>query len=204
MSERRDAAANRKRILRAARRVIQRKGADGFTMDAVAASAGVGKGTLFRRFGDRAGLLTAVIEDYLREFEHSLQHGPPPLGPGAPAGERLESFLVAAIYLQYENPAFAITSMIAPHQHAGAVAGPLHTHVRSLLLELGVVEHTDILATMLLEAVSPTSLHALLVLRGERVEDIAASVVPLVRGLVPVPEENRLAPAVPAPGALAS
>ena len=32
-------------------------------MDAVAAAAGVGKGTLFRRFGDRAGLVRAVISD---------------------------------------------------------------------------------------------------------------------------------------------
>ena len=192
--ERRDAAANRRRLLRAARRVIGRRGADGFSMDAVAAAAGVGKGTLFRRFGDRSGLLRAVITDYLREFEESLLNGPPPLGPGAPAAQRLESFLVAAIHLQHENPAFAMTARMDPQQHAGAVAGPLHAHVRSLLLELDVVEHTDILATMLLEAVSPTSLHALFVLRGESIEDITAAVVPLLRGLVPHDPPSTSAP----------
>ena len=39
------------------------------TMDAVAAAAGVGKGTLFRRFGDRAGLARAVISEYETELQ---------------------------------------------------------------------------------------------------------------------------------------
>lgn len=49
-----DALRNRALLLDAARRLVAERGADAVTMDDVAAAAGVGKGTLFRRFGSRA------------------------------------------------------------------------------------------------------------------------------------------------------
>ena len=45
-----DAARNREALLAAAQRLLRKCGPDGITMDAVACEAGVGKGTLFRRF----------------------------------------------------------------------------------------------------------------------------------------------------------
>jgi AcrR family transcriptional regulator len=71
--ERADAARNRMRILEAA-------------------GASVGTGTLYRRFGDRAGLAFALLDEQTREFQNALISGPPPLGPGAPAVERLKAF----------------------------------------------------------------------------------------------------------------
>ena len=68
-------------------------------MDAVARAAGVGKGTLFRRFGDRQGLLVALLDAAERRLQDDLLHGPPPLGPGAPAGARLLAFLEAYVAL---------------------------------------------------------------------------------------------------------
>ncbi|HEV7854381.1 MAG TPA: helix-turn-helix domain-containing protein, partial [Mycobacterium sp.] len=53
--ERGDAARNRTLLLEAARRLIAERGADAVSMDDIAAAAGVGKGTVFRRFGSRAG-----------------------------------------------------------------------------------------------------------------------------------------------------
>ena len=61
--ERADAARNRDAILCAAQRLVSDRGADGVTMDEVACAAGVGKGTLFRRFGDRTGLIDALLDD---------------------------------------------------------------------------------------------------------------------------------------------
>ena len=61
-------------------------------MEDVACTAGVGTGTLYRRFGDRAGLALALLEEDTREFQDALISGPPPLGPGAPAAERLHAF----------------------------------------------------------------------------------------------------------------
>src|SRR5687768_17160618 len=61
-------------------------------MDAVAAEAGVGKGTLFRGFGDRAGLVLALLTEQERKLQEDIIRGPAPLGPGAPPVERLIAF----------------------------------------------------------------------------------------------------------------
>ena len=61
-------------------------------MDAIAAEARVGKGTLFRRFGDRASLALALLESSERAFQDAFIRGPAPLGPGAPPCERLIAF----------------------------------------------------------------------------------------------------------------
>jgi AcrR family transcriptional regulator len=66
-------------------------------MDQIAGAAGVGKGTLFRRFGDKAGLAVAVLEEQETRLRQATQMGPPPLGPGAPPADRLRAFLVAYV-----------------------------------------------------------------------------------------------------------
>lgn len=87
-----DAVRNRRKVLDAARRLFERNGVACVSMDAIAAEAGVGKGTLFRRFGDRASLARAVMEEREREFQDTLIRGPAPLGPGAPPVDRLVAF----------------------------------------------------------------------------------------------------------------
>ncbi|MEA2438864.1 MAG: hypothetical protein QOH76_288 [Thermoleophilaceae bacterium] len=90
--ERADAARNRRRILASAARLIEERGVEHVSMDAIAEHAGVGKGTLFRRFGDRSGLVMALLDERTRAFQDELIRGEPPLGPGAPAVERLVAF----------------------------------------------------------------------------------------------------------------
>jgi AcrR family transcriptional regulator len=90
--ERADAARNRRRILASAARLIEERGVEHVSMDAIAEHAGVGKGTLFRRFGDRSGLVMALLDERTRAFQDELIRGAPPLGPGAPAVERLAAF----------------------------------------------------------------------------------------------------------------
>ncbi len=90
--ERADAARNRQAILCAAARLIAERGIDGVTMDDVSCAAGVGKGTLFRRFGDRPTLLRALLDDRERAFQDAFIRGEAPLGPGAPPQERLVAF----------------------------------------------------------------------------------------------------------------
>jgi AcrR family transcriptional regulator len=90
--ERADAARNRQRILAAAQRLFARDGVACTSMEAIAVEAGVGKGTLFRRFGDRASLALALLESSERAFQEAFIRGPAPLGPGAPAWERLIAF----------------------------------------------------------------------------------------------------------------
>ena len=92
LTERADAARNRQRIVCAAERLFAERGACGVSMDDVAREAGVGVGTLYRRFTDRAGLQLALLGERERLFQDELLHGEPPLGPGAPASARLHAF----------------------------------------------------------------------------------------------------------------
>ncbi|MFG2000410.1 TetR/AcrR family transcriptional regulator [Spirillospora sp. NPDC048911] len=95
-AERADAAQNRRKILAAAAEVIATRGVEALSMDEVARAAGVGVGTVYRRFHDRAGLVYAVIDDREREFQASFLTGSPPLGPGGgDPVERVRAFLHA-------------------------------------------------------------------------------------------------------------
>ena len=91
-TERCDAARNRRLLLDAAVRLVEADGADSLTMDAVATLAGVGKGTVFRRFGSRAGLMLAMLDHTERELQQNFLAGPPPLGPGADPIDRIIAF----------------------------------------------------------------------------------------------------------------
>src|SRR5688500_6039356 len=91
-AERRDAARNRERLLAAARELIADCGAEGLTMDRLAEHAGVGKGTVFRRFGSRAGLMLTLLSESEADFQSRFMFGPPPLDPGAAGLERLIAF----------------------------------------------------------------------------------------------------------------
>jgi AcrR family transcriptional regulator len=97
--ERADAARNRRKILDATARLFEQHGVAGVSMDQIAAEAGVGKGTLFRRFGDKSGLAVALLDDRERELQQAVLSGPAPLGPEAPADARLVAFVEA--YAQF-------------------------------------------------------------------------------------------------------
>jgi AcrR family transcriptional regulator len=101
--ERADAARNRERVLAAARRLFAERGVRAVTMEEVARAAGVAKGTVFHRFGDRAGLALALLDEHERELQERILRGPPPLGPGAPPRERLLAFLAALTELTFEH-----------------------------------------------------------------------------------------------------
>src|SRR3954452_1475884 len=93
--ERADAARNRKRVLEAAAALFAERGVDAVSMDEVVAAAGVGKGTLYRRFGDKSGLAAALLDERERELQAGILSGHPPLGPGADPAARLTAFVAA-------------------------------------------------------------------------------------------------------------
>src|SRR5580693_9898714 len=68
-AERADAARNRRLLLATAREIITGQGADKLNMDGLADRAGLGKGTVFRRFGSRAGIFAALLDDDERDFQ---------------------------------------------------------------------------------------------------------------------------------------
>jgi AcrR family transcriptional regulator len=91
-AERADAARNRLHLLATARQMLAEQGQDRLTMDGLAERAGLGKGTVFRRFGTRAGIFQALLDDDERAFQQRVLSGPPPLGPGAAPLERLIAY----------------------------------------------------------------------------------------------------------------
>jgi AcrR family transcriptional regulator len=155
--ERADAARNREALLEAARRLLKACGPERITMDAVAADAGVGKGTLFRRFGDRASLFRALIDDRERAFQESFIRGPAPLGPGAPARERLIAFGHAMLELiEDHGPLMAAAT---PGSRALQYDHPVYlvyrSHVMALVSELCGEPRAPYLAPALLAALDP-------------------------------------------------
>ena len=102
-TERADAARNREKILDAAQRLADERGIENVSMDMLAEEAGVGKGTIFRRFGDRASLALALLDEHVQTFQEAFIRGKPPLGPGAPPIERLRAFGHAMIDLLEEH-----------------------------------------------------------------------------------------------------
>jgi AcrR family transcriptional regulator len=94
-----DALRNREKVLAAARRLFEQRGVGNVAIDEIAREAGVGKGTVFHRFGDRAGLVMALVDDEERALQDQILRGPPPLGPGAPASERLTALVDALLDL---------------------------------------------------------------------------------------------------------
>ncbi len=141
--ERGDAARNRALLLDAARRLIDEHGADAVTMDNIAAAAGVGKGTVFRRFGSRAGLMMVLLDEDERANQQAFMFGPPPLGPDAPPLERLLAFGRARLKFAHTHHELLVAANRDPQSRYGAAARVLHTHVRMLLASAGTTGDLD-------------------------------------------------------------
>jgi AcrR family transcriptional regulator len=185
-SERKDAARNRERILEAAQRLLAMHGPDGITMDAVAKEAGVGKGTIFRRFGDREGLAEALIDAPMRAFQDRVIRGAPPLGPGAPAAERLEAFITELLRFTAEHLEAVVVASAAPGHRRRSAFGFLLLHTRLLVREIDPHLDDGIVAQLLLGALSPP---IVVDARTERIgiDAVVASALALLRGLTSPP-----------------
>lgn len=154
--ERSDAVRNRAKILEVTARLFAEHGVDCVSMDQIAAEAGVGKGTLFRRFGDKAGLGVALLDERERELQNALVSGPPPLGPGASAGERLRAFLVAyAEFLDANLDLVHMSETASPgaRYRVGAYLLWQH-HVRALISQARPDLDADCVAHLLLAGLS--------------------------------------------------
>ncbi|MFD4349551.1 TetR/AcrR family transcriptional regulator [Streptomyces coelicoflavus] len=112
MTERRprkDAARNREAVLESADALFARcESPTDITMADVAAAAGVGKGTLFRAFGDRAGLLRALYEARLEPIRQAVEAGSPPLGPSTSPRDRVPALLDAVLCFKLDNRRLAL------------------------------------------------------------------------------------------------
>jgi AcrR family transcriptional regulator len=118
-SERRDAAANRALILETAESLFAERGVANVNMADIAQAAGVGKGTLYRRFANKAELALALMDTQMREFQEAM------LGRMRQQNEQgmsklaqLDQFLDALVYfVERHNPLLCVV------QSEGLLAG---------------------------------------------------------------------------------
>ena len=99
--ERSDAARNRRAVLEAARRLFEERGVTCVTMEEISRAAGVGKGTLYRRFPNKGVLCQALLDEPTREFQRETMEL---VGmPGVGSLEKLDRFLDGLVRFTEEN-----------------------------------------------------------------------------------------------------
>jgi AcrR family transcriptional regulator len=153
-AERADAARNRAHLLATARQMLAEQGPDTLTMDALAERAGLGKGTVFRRFGTRAGIFAALLDDDENGFQQQVLAGPPPLGPGAAPLDRLIAYGRARTSFLMDHCDIARASLDGHQPVPAGTQTPLsRLHIRILLgqMDLGDAD-LDMLALQLTAA----------------------------------------------------
>jgi AcrR family transcriptional regulator len=99
--ERRDAAEHRRRILQVARTLFAERGVDATRMLEIGRAAGVGQGTLYRRYAHKGALCAALLADSMHQFEADLT--PICADETQSALARLEALLVRLIDFNEAN-----------------------------------------------------------------------------------------------------
>lgn len=176
-----DALRNREAVLAAADALFARSESPrGVSMDDVAVAAGVGKGTLFRRFGDRTGLIQAVFASRIEPLRAAVEAGPAPLGPATPPRERVPAVLDALLQFKLDNRhlSLALEEAGSGSPYQAAHYAWWHGTLRDALSRLpGTDDDADFTAHALLAAT-----------RADLVEHLAGA-----EGMSPRRMRNRLA-----------
>lgn len=184
--ERADAARNREALLVAAQELIDHCGIEAVTMEAVATRAGVGKGTVFRRFESREGLMGALLNFSETAWQASVISGPPPLGPGADPWARLAAFGRSRL-----EATLVSADLIRAAGQAGSRSYAAYSfaamHVRHLLVELGVTGDVPLLATALMAPLEVPVLDQQIQIEGIGVERVYDGWLDLARRVVRAP-----------------
>lgn len=155
--------------------MVAEQGAAKLTMEAVATAASVGKGTVFRRFGDRTGLLLALLDHSEHQLQEAFLAGPPPLGPGADAVQRLLAFGPAV--LRHESAHLDLYLAAQPEPARRFIIPPYRvrlTHVTTLLRQTGAGTDPELLGQTLLAYLDTALVHHLIKQRGMPVERLEA------------------------------
>jgi AcrR family transcriptional regulator len=175
--ERADAVRNRRAILAATEELLATHRPQDISIEQVALAAGVGKGTVFHRFGSRMGLMTALMVERAQALTGAVTSGPPPLGPGAPDRERLLAFLDAVIEVVGRNKSLlaelAFSGAAEPaaagerrHHDDHPVYRFWHGHISTLIAAQRPDADADMIAHVLLGALHSEPILACLAADG--------------------------------------
>jgi AcrR family transcriptional regulator len=126
--ERKDAQRNRERILAAARQLLHERPMAEICMDALAEAAGVGKGTLYRRFKDRSSLCLALLDDATRQLQAATIKGLG-LSKDTAAEERLAAFISALVTFTMDNAPLLAEARAWASDRNAQLMHPAHTWI---------------------------------------------------------------------------
>lgn len=153
-AERADAARNRARVLAAAQQLFLSRGPDQVTMGDIAAAAGVGRGTLYRRYPDISSIAIALLDEHERALQQQLLGGRPPLGPGAAADERLAAFYSEMVNLLEQHLPLVLGAETGASRFATGAYGFWRAHIHALLTQARV-RQPEALVDLLLAPLAP-------------------------------------------------
>ncbi|MGW4529942.1 TetR/AcrR family transcriptional regulator [Nocardia sp. NPDC004340] len=183
--ERADAARNRAKVLAAAARLFADRDPRTVTMDDIAKAAGVGRGTLYRRYPDVGSIAVALLDDHEKALQEQLLRGEPPLGPGAPPAERLAAFYAAMLELLDTHANLVLGAETGGARFRTGAYQFWAVHVRTLLVEAGVAE-PDALVDALLAPLA-AEVYRQQRDRGLSTDRIAAGLVRIAHGVLDSP-----------------
>jgi AcrR family transcriptional regulator len=193
-AERADAVRNRRAILAATEDLLASHRPQDISMEQVAAAAGVAKGTIFHRFGNRMGLMRALMVERAQALEEAVTSGPPPLGPGAPDRDRLLAFLsaIAAVVSRNKSLLTELAYSAATEPATGEKAAddrndhPVyrfwHGHISSLIAAQRPAADAEMIAHILLGALHSEPILAQLAAEGP--ERLTAALHALARAVL--------------------
>lgn len=206
--ERADAARNRQRVLLAAEELFARRSVESVTMDDIAAAAGVGKGTLYRRFTDKGGLAAELLSERGAELQRAILEGPAPLGPGPAAGAgsgagtsagtgagtaadpaaRLEAFCAA--YLAFQERHLDLVLLSETSSPGGRLRKRSYEFWRQhaeVLLRAAHAPDARVRAEVLLAALSAEQVRHWTRNEGRTLDDLTVALTGVVRSLISSP-----------------
>ncbi len=116
---RRDAAANRALILETAEKLFAEYGVAEINMADIAQAAGVGKGTLYRRFANKGELCLAIMDSQMLDFQEAMLGRMRALTAAqVPKLEQLDQFLDSLVHF-----IDAHIPLLCEVQHLGLLEG---------------------------------------------------------------------------------
>jgi AcrR family transcriptional regulator len=174
--ERADSVRNRAALLAAAARLFEEAAdPDSVKMADIAQAAGAGKGTVFRHFSDRLGLIRALVVEETQQLREQVVDGPAPLGPGTPVAERLPALMAALLDLKlnqrvlmlaleragtgspYLNPSYDLWHAEVAGMLAGAQGSEGADYLSHALL---AAVRSDLVEHLTSQGTTPEQLHA--------------------------------------------
>ncbi|MGW4467967.1 TetR/AcrR family transcriptional regulator [Micromonospora sp. NPDC004704] len=182
--ERADAARNRETVLAAAARLLDAANDPAqVSMGDIAVAAGVGKGTLFRGFGDRTGLLQALVEQRTERLRDELAAAEPPHGNPPGPVDRVTAILDAILRFKLANRSLmlALENAGSGSPYLNSTYGRWHSQLTEIVAGVHGPETADFLAHALLAAVRSDLIEHL---RDQPPERLREGVAHLARTMV--------------------